>query len=126
MLAHAKRRRYFTKFIASRWFRLSGYLIIARRWRAVTGEVDLVVEQRYLLVSVKVKYCFDSEQIAAQSTRQCQRIRSTATLPIAKYPKSIARNPNFSDYQYRLDLFIMYHRKFFGVGHVAHLKNALQ
>jgi putative endonuclease len=113
----AERRGYFAEFIASWWFRLSGYRIMARRWRAATGEIDLVVKRRYLLVFVEVKYRFDSEQIATPSPRQCQRFRSTASLFLARYP-------NFSDYQCRFDLFIVNHGKFFGVGPIAQIKNA--
>jgi putative endonuclease len=117
MRVRAERRGHFAEFIAGWWFQLSGYRIMARRWRAATGEIDLVVKRRYLLVFVEVKYRFDSEQIATPSPRQCQRIRSTASLFLARYP-------NFSDYQCRFDLFIVNHGKFFGVGHIAHIKNA--
>ena len=86
MRVRAERRGHFAEFIASWWFRLSGYRIMARRWRAATGEIDLVVKRRYLLVFVEVKYRFDSEQIATPSPRQCQRIRSTASLFLARYP----------------------------------------
>ena len=48
MRVHAKRRGHFAKLFAGWWFQLTGYLIIARRWRTVTGEIDLVVEPRYL------------------------------------------------------------------------------
>ena len=118
MRVRAERRGHFAEFIASWWFRLSGYRIMARRWRAATGEIDLVVKRRYLLVFVEVKYRFNSEQIATPSPRQCQRIRSTASLFLARYP-------NFSDYQCRFDLFIVNYGKFFGVGHITHIKNAL-
>ena len=117
MRVRAERRGHFAEFIAGWCFQLSGYRIMARRWRAATGEIDLVVKRRYLLVFVEVKYRFDSEQIATPSPRQCQRIRSTASLFLARYP-------NFSDYQCRFDLFTVYHGKFFGVGHITHIKNA--
>ena len=113
----AERRGHFAEYIAGCWFWLFGYRIIARRWRAATGEIDLIVKRQRLLVFVEVKYRFDSEQIATPSPRQCQRIRSTASLFLARYP-------NFSDYQCRFDLFIVNHGKFFGVGHIAHIKNA--
>ena len=119
MRVRAERRGHFAEFIASWWFRLSGYRIMARRWRAATGEIDLVVKRRYLLVFVEVKYRFDSEQIATPSPRQCQRIRSTASLFLARYP-------NFSDYQCRFDLFIVNHGKILPVGRIAHIKNAWQ
>ena len=119
MRVRAERRGHFAEYIASWWFRLSGYRVMARRWRAATGEIDLVVKRRYLLVFVEVKYRFDSEQIATPSPRQCQRIRSTASLFLARYP-------NFSDYQCRFDLFIVNHGKILPVGRIAHIKNAWQ
>ena len=60
MRVRAERRGHFAEFIDSWWFRLSDYRIIARRWRAATGEIDLVVKRRYLLGFVEVKYRFDS------------------------------------------------------------------
>jgi hypothetical protein len=65
----AERRGHFAEYIAGCWFRLSGYRIIARRWRAATGEIDLIVKRQRLLVFVEVKYRFDSEQIAIPTHR---------------------------------------------------------
>jgi putative endonuclease len=113
----AERRGHFAEYIAGCWFRLSGYRIIARRWRAATGEIDLIVKRQRLLVFVEVKYRFDNEQVAIPTPRQCQRIRTTASLFLARYP-------NFIDYQCQFDLFIVNHGKFFGVGRIAHIKNA--
>ena len=59
MRVHAERRKHFVEFIAGWWFRLSGYLITTRRWRAATNEVNLVVKQRYMLVFVEVSFRFD-------------------------------------------------------------------
>ena len=55
----ADRRGHFAERIACWWLRLAGYQIVARRWRAVTGEIDLVEKRRRLLVFVKVKYRYD-------------------------------------------------------------------
>tara|TARA_B100001564_G_C20507481_1_gene609070 strand:- start:206 stop:412 length:207 start_codon:yes stop_codon:yes gene_type:complete len=68
-------------------------------------------------VIVEFKYQFDSEQIATLSFYECQRIRTTATL-------FLARCPSFSVYQFRFDLFIVNYGKYFGVDHIAHIKNA--
>ena len=48
-------RGHFTERIACWWLRLAGYQIGAPRWRAVTGEIDLIAKRRRMLVFVKVK-----------------------------------------------------------------------
>ena len=116
---HANRRSHFAERIAYRWLRLAGYQIVAPRWRAVTGEIDLIAKWRRLLVFIEVKYRFDSQHIAAPTPRQCQRIKSTASLFLARYTA-------FSDYQCRFDLFIFNHGKILPVGRIAHIKNAWQ
>ena len=117
MRARAERRGHFAEFIAGWWFWLSGYRIMALRWSAETGEINLVLKRRYPLVFFEVKYRFDSEQIATPSPHQCQRIRPTASLFLGRYP-------NFSNYQCWFDLFSVNHGKLFGVGHITHIKNA--
>ena len=119
MRVRADRRGHFAERIACWWLRLAGYQIVARRWRAVTGEIDLIAKRRRLLVFVEVKYRFDSQHIAAPTPRQCQRIRSTASSFIARYTA-------FSNYQCRFDLFIVNHDKILPEGHIAHIKNAWQ
>ena len=110
---------HFAERIACWWLRLAGYQIVARRWRAVTGEIDLIAKRRRLLVFVEFKYQFDNQHIAAPTLRQSQRIRSTASLFLAGYTA-------FSDYQYRFDLFVDNHGKVLPVGRIAHIKNAWQ
>ena len=119
MRVRADRRGHFAERIACWWLRFAGYQIVARRWRAVTGEIDLIAKRRRLLVFVEVKYRFDSQHIAAPTPRQCQRIRSTASLFLARYTA-------FSDYQCRFDSFIVNHGKILPVGRIAHIKNAWQ
>ena len=87
------------------------------RVRAVTGEIDLTAKRRCLLVFIEVKYQFDSQHITAPTTRQCQRIRSTASLSHTRYTA-------FSDYQCRFDLFIGNHGKILPAGRIDHIKNA--
>ena len=48
-------RGHFTERIACWWLRLAGYQIGAPRWRAVTGEIDLIAKRRRILVFIKVK-----------------------------------------------------------------------
>ena len=60
----ADRRGHFAKRIACWWLRLP-VQIVAPRWRAVTGEIDLIAKRRRRSVVVEVKYRFDSQHIAA-------------------------------------------------------------
>ena len=115
----ADRRGHFAERIACWWLRLAVHKIVALRWRAVTGEIDLIAKQRHLLVFVEVKSRFDTQHIAAPTPLQFQRIRSTASLFLAKYTA-------FSDYQCRFDLFIVNHVKIPPVGRIALMKNAWQ
>ena len=55
MRVRADRRGHFAELIACWWLRLAGYQIVARRWRAVTGEIDLIAKRRRLLVFVEIK-----------------------------------------------------------------------
>ena len=115
----AERRGHFAERIAGWWLQLSGYRILARRWRCAAGEIDLIVKRRRKLVFVEVKYWFHADQIVMPSSTQCRRIRSAAALFLAKYPE-------MSDAQCRFDLLIINHGRIFGVGRVVHLKNAWQ
>ena len=51
-------RGHFAERIACWWLRIAGYQIVARRWRAVTGEIDLIAERRRLLAFVEIKRRF--------------------------------------------------------------------
>ena len=115
----AERRGHFAERIAGWWLQLSGYRILARRWRCAAGEIDLIVKRRRQLVFVEVKYRFHADQIVMPSSTQCRRIRSAAALFLAKYPE-------MSDAQCRFDLLIINHGRIFGAGRVVHLKNAWQ
>ena len=119
MRVRADSRGHFAERIACWWLRLAGYQIVDRRWRTVTGDIDLIAKRRRLLVFVEVKCRFDSQHIAAPTPRQCQRIRSTVSLFLARYTA-------FSNYQCRFDLLIVNHRKVLPVGCIAHIKNAWQ
>jgi hypothetical protein len=76
MRGRADQRGHFAERIACWWPRLAGYQIVARRWRAVVGEIDLIAKRRRLSVVVEVKYRFDSQNIAAPTPLLCQKVRS--------------------------------------------------
>jgi putative endonuclease len=119
MRGRADQRGHFAERIACWWPRLAGYQIVARRWRAVVGEIDLIAKRRRLSVVVEVKYRFDSQHIAAPTPLLCQRVRSTASLFLTRYTI-------FSDYQCQFDLFIVNHGKILPVGRTGNIKNAWQ
>ena len=64
----AERRGHFAECIAGWWLQLSGYRILARRWRGAAGEIDLIVKRRRQLVFVEVKYRFHADQIVMPSS----------------------------------------------------------
>jgi putative endonuclease len=88
----AERRWYFAERIAGWCLRLSGYRILAHRWRCATGEIDLIVKRRRQLVFVEVKYRFHADQIVMPSSTQCRQIRSAAALFLARPRKCLMRN----------------------------------
>ena len=119
MRVRADRRGHFAERIACWWPSLAGYQIVARRRSAVSGEIYLIAKRRRLLVFVEVTYRFDSQHIAAPTPRQCQRVRSVASL-------LLARDTAFSDYQCQFDLFIVNHGKVLPEGGITRIKNAWQ
>jgi len=54
--------------------------IVAPRWRAVTGEIDLIAKRRRLLVFVEVKCRFDSQHIAAPTVLKMRGNKRYITL----------------------------------------------
>ena len=59
MRVRADHRGHFAERIACWWLLLAGYQIVARRWHAIMGEIDLIAMRRRLLVVVEVRYRFD-------------------------------------------------------------------
>ena len=55
ILVRPDRRGHFAERIACWWLRLAGYQAVVLRWRAVTGEIDLIAKRRRPLVFVKIK-----------------------------------------------------------------------
>tara|TARA_B100000085_G_scaffold277941_1_gene298998 strand:- start:548 stop:901 length:354 start_codon:yes stop_codon:yes gene_type:complete len=117
MRVSADRRSHFAKRITCGWRGLAGYRAVARRWRAVTGEISLIAKCQRPLEFAIVTQQFESQQIAAPTSHQCQDVRSSASLVLARYTA-------FSDYQSRFDLFIITYGKILPVGRIAHIKNA--
>jgi len=57
---------------------VSGYRILARRWRCPAGEIDLIATRNNLLIFVEVKYRHQAAQWHGISPRQQARICKAA------------------------------------------------
>lgn len=77
--------------------RLKGFRILARRYRAPVGEIDLLAKRGRMLVGVEVKARQDRESAAFSiSPRQQQRIARAME-------HFLAANPKYSEHQIRFD-----------------------
>lgn len=87
--------------LAAWWLRFKGYRILARRFKAPTGEIDLVVLRGDSLVFVEVK-ARSTLALAAEALgqRQQQRLIQGARL-------FLARNPRFASHTIRFDLVLI-------------------
>ena len=81
---------------AERWYLDRGAEPVARRWRAQTGEVDLIVRQNGVLVFVEVKIRKTIDAAAFSiSARQWARIVATAEMYLAKNNLSLDTDLRF-------------------------------
>lgn len=83
--------------LAAWLLRLKGYRILARRFRAGTGEIDLIAARRDVIafVEVKARRRMDDAVIAITADKQ-RRIASAARI-------WLARNPGYAQRTLRLD-----------------------
>ena len=85
--------------------RLTGYRIVARRFRVAQGEVDLVARRGSVLAMVEVKARADAGSAAdALQSRQRQRIERAALA-------YLQRNPELSALRLRFDLMLIVPRR---------------
>ncbi len=85
--------------------RLSGYRILARRFRVTQGEVDLVARRGRVLAMVEVKARADTSSAAdALQSRQRRRIERAALA-------FLQRHPEFSALRLRFDLMLIVPRR---------------
>ena len=87
-----RQRRYRAGRWAERlcaWYlRLRGYRILARRFRAPVGEIDLVVTRGNVVAFVEVKARRDHAiAVASITPRQRRRIRQAAALFVGSRPR---------------------------------------
>lgn len=78
----AYRRGLYAETVAAAYLRLKGFTILARRYRAPVGEIDLVARRGALFVFVEVKARNEGGDIV--SLRQRQRIRRAAEAWLAR------------------------------------------
>ena len=90
--ARSRRRAYrwgwWAERLAAGLLRVKGYRVLARRFRAPGGEVDLVVRRGGLVVFVEVKARRDPAQAAeAIGERQRRRVARAAEAFVARHPE---------------------------------------
>ena len=86
---------------AAWWLRLKGYRIVARNFRAPSGEIDLIIRRGQVLALVEIKARASlSEAAEALGVRQRQRIERAATI-------FLQLRPEFAGMDLRFDLVLM-------------------
>ena len=84
----AERRGRRAETLAAFALRLSGWRILARRWRSKAGEIDLVARRGRLIAFIEVKARSDTtDALEAVSARQRARIARAASSFLAQHPK---------------------------------------
>jgi putative endonuclease len=94
---HAYRAGLLAETAAVWWLRLKGYRILARRYRAPVGEIDLVVARGSILAAVEVKRR-GSAAAAAEAVTPAQQQRIVRALE-----HFLARHPAFANQALRFD-----------------------
>lgn len=95
-----RRRRYRYGWLAETlcaWrLRLSGYRVLARRFKTPVGEIDVVARRGGTLVFVEVKARQDgASALHALTPRQRARIRRAASAFLAAHPQFAGLNARF-------------------------------
>lgn len=92
----AERRGHAAEWRAILRLRLSGYSILARRYKTRLGEIDIVARRGNLLAFVEVKARADFETAAfALQERQFGRVARAASLFLANHPRHAACSVRF-------------------------------
>lgn len=94
----AERRGHAAERRAAWWLRLKGYRILAERFRASAGEIDLICRRGGTLVFVEVK-ARDTLQDALEAVSPHQRARIAAAAEAY-----LMRHPAFADCRLRFDV----------------------
>jgi putative endonuclease len=76
--------------------RLSGYSVLARRYKTKLGEIDIVVRRGGVLAFVEVKARADTVAAAdSLGSRQFGRVARAASLFLARHPRYAAHSVRF-------------------------------
>ena len=79
--AAAERRGRIAEFVALFYLRLKGYRLLARRFKAHTGEIDLVMRRRDVTAFIEVKARASRDLgVEAVTVNQSKRIAAAARL----------------------------------------------
>jgi putative endonuclease len=80
---------------------ISGYVILARRWRCVVGEIDIIARKGKQLIFVEIKFRRRLENWHGITRHQQQRISRAAELYVAQ--------KGFSpDFEWRFDVILLH------------------
>ncbi len=92
----AYRAGLFAENLASIWLRLKGWKILARRYRAATGEIDIIAKRRDVVafVEVKARRNFDDAILAISPSGQ-RRIAAASRVWLAANPQAAALTLRF-------------------------------
>lgn len=75
---------------------LTGWVILAKRWRCPSGEIDLIAARGNTISFIEVKArCSHEAALSSISATQQQRIRSAASFWLSKYPKYTSHTTRF-------------------------------
>ncbi len=76
--------------------RLSGWRILARRFKAPGGEADIIARRGHMLAVIEVKARKDTDiALEAVTPRQRRRIERAASIFLARHPKFAALSVRF-------------------------------
>lgn len=106
------------EFLSALYLWVRGYKILARRYKAPSGEIDLIARKANALVAVEVKARSDmSDALEAVSLQNRRRVENAVLL-------YVAQNPEYASFEIRFDIIAVCLGKGFGFRRIRHLENA--
>ncbi|MDR1334023.1 MAG: YraN family protein [Holosporaceae bacterium] len=78
----------FGEFLAVCWLIIKGYTIVARRYKTVCGEIDIIAKKSNIIAFIEVKSRKSEDKCYnAITNKQLQRIRRTSEIFMHKNPQ---------------------------------------